>query len=691
MGLRSQLLLVSISILLLPWAGCQYVQEMEQVLRENQTQATAEKSALIAELIEQQLATQPEITPFKPNGSAFYSALRYQPVQVDGYDDDWQNHFSRPVNTTNTPFNAHIQKGLYRNRLYLFLKVNTQAIGYHNPGKPFQYSDHVRIITQSPDSKKKIQWLFFTSAPGQLQVMQWQSDQKQIRPTNNIEAWWQETPNGYHLELSIPASAILNTFDIEVHRAKKPSEPKAVISSQYNGQPSVWIKPIEAFTHLLAQQRYADQDAALVTPDGWPISPQRNWLHDSIDFAPQPDTGSMLSQAVQRFYRLLVDTLTPSSSQQSWPLQSADLGSFQTRFTIENLPLKNHQLGQWYQISTRNQSALLTVEPIYLNGELYGYLLLSKTADALISLTNQALQRVSHLTFITMLIVVAVLVLYASTLSWRIRSLKRNVELSISGEGKVSGFQPSHRGDEIGDLSRSFYQLLNRIEGYTDYLETLNGKLAHELRTPLAIVKSSLELVESQPGSETYLTRAEEGTERLRVILSAMSEASRVEQTIQQTDMQAFDLTVLLQNLQQAYQDAFGKNGELEFQFKSTTQQARVEGSPELLAQAMDKLIDNARSFADAGSNIELALEQDQQHYLIHVRNQGPTLPDNMENQIFDSLVSNRPQGSEAPHLGLGLFIVRLISEAHGGRASAKNLPQNNGVQFTIRLPALLQ
>jgi len=129
----------------------------------------------------------------------------------------------------------------------------------------------------------------------------------------------------------------------------------------------------------------------------------------------------------------------------------------------------------------------------------------------------------------------------------------------------------------------------------------------------------------------------------------------------------------------------------LEFQFTSTTQQARVEGSPELLAQAMDKLIDNARSFADAGSRIELALEQDQQHYLIHVRNQGPTLPDNMENQIFDSLVSNRPKGSEAPHLGLGLFIVRLISEAHGGGASAKNLPQNNGVQFTIRLPALPQ
>jgi len=247
----------------------------------------------------------------------------------------------------------------------------------------------------------------------------------------------------------------------------------------------------------------------------------------------------------------------------------------------------------------------------------------------------------------------------------------------------------------VGDLSRSYYSLLQRIRGYTDYLESLNGKLAHELRTPLAVVKSSLELARAQPESTAYLQRAEEGVERLRLLLSAMSEASRVEQTIQQAEQQPFDLVPLVNDLVAAYGDTYPEHP---FSALVSVPAAPLHGSPELMAQLLDKLVGNARDFAPPGSTISLSLgpttnprEGDGRgrQLLLAVRNTGPSLPPGPHQQLFDSLVSQRParQQGDHPHLGLGLYIVRLLADAHGGRVLARNLPDDTGVEFGVLLP----
>jgi signal transduction histidine kinase len=117
---------------------------------------------------------------------------------------------------------------------------------------------------------------------------------------------------------------------------------------------------------------------------------------------------------------------------------------------------------------------------------------------------------------------------------------------------------------------------------------------------------------------------------------------------------------------------------------------ALINGNPELLAQLLDKLVDNARDFAPAGSTIELGVSRYKQHWLLTVSNQGPTLPPNLEGQLFDSLVSQRDaeHRGDTPHLGLGLYIVRLIALAHHGQVEAHNRAQGDGVIFTITLPA---
>ena len=113
-------------------------------------------------------------------------------------------------------------------------------------------------------------------------------------------------------------------------------------------------------------------------------------------------------------------------------------------------------------------------------------------------------------------------------------------------------------------------------------------------------------------------------------------------------------------------------------------------GAPELIAQALDKLFDNARSFTPESGWIALRLTVVDDGLEISVANQGPSLPATMQGRLFDSLVSLREaRGGDSPHLGLGLYVVRLVAERHGGAAAANNLPNRDGVEFVLRLAGM--
>ena len=680
MGLRTQLLIVSLVVLLLPWGGCQYVQEMEQVLRSNQGQAMIEQTALLTRMVNQAV-TLPDASREAP----FYTPIRYQPVEMDGYGDDWRSHLTDTLVSKTTPLQATLQKGLYGDDLYLFLQVHDNQRQYHHPGHSYQRSDHVRIVTA--DATQGWTWLFFTSGPGRLQVYR-QRDDGPLREAQDVDAWWQESRQGYQLEIRIPRRELLTTLDLQVWDRNADDARAHLALSTRRGEPSRWLQPMASLQPLVQPWRTNGTDMTILDTQGWPLAPQKNWLNDPIEEpVVQLDQG-FVRQTLNRFYRFWIEQVTPRQNQASWPLQTASISRLQGRLPLERLALNRAQPeARWYRTDDDTRSTLLVTFPLYQQEQFRGYLVFTQNGEALLSLTNDALRRVTNRVALVLVLVVSVLILYASALSWRIRQLKQQAEAAISSEGKVTPFEPSRRNDEIGDLSRSYHQLLQRVRNYTGYLETLGGKLAHELRTPLAIVKSSLELAQATPGDNgEYLQRALEGSDRLRQILSAMSEASRVEQSIQQTEFQPFDLRALVDAMTQAYADTYPDH---DYQSHLPEEVAWVDGNPELLAQLLDKLVDNARDFAPAGTTIELGISRFKQQWLLTVSNQGPILPPNLEGQLFDSLVSQRDAEHKgaAPHLGLGLYIVRLIALAHHGQVEAHNRAQGDGVIFTITLP----
>ena len=101
----------------------------------------------------------------------------------------------------------------------------------------------------------------------------------------------------------------------------------------------------------------------------------------------------------------------------------------------------------------------------------------------------------------------------------------------------------------------------------------------------------------------------------------------------------------------------------------------------------LDKLVDNAADFSPPGSTITMVLEQDKKHVRINVINTGSLLLEGNNEALFQQLVTYRNNSDEKPHLGLGLFITRLIAEHHGGTVTASNLTDKSGVSFCISLP----
>jgi signal transduction histidine kinase len=186
------------------------------------------------------------------------------------------------------------------------------------------------------------------------------------------------------------------------------------------------------------------------------------------------------------------------------------------------------------------------------------------------------------------------------------------------------------------------------------------------------------------PSAEEYLGRLRHGTARLDAILVAMSEATELEQAIHNTVAQPFDLAAVVRSCCLAYADVYRDR---EIACRCTLPTAEVVGSGELAAQLLDKLVDNAVSFSASGSRIDIALDDVGRELVLSVTNRGPRLPAKMRGRLFDSLVSVREHRDGRPHLGLGLHIVALVADFHGGRCEADDLPDGSGVVFRVWFP----
>jgi dedicated sortase system histidine kinase len=329
--------------------------------------------------------------------------------------------------------------------------------------------------------------------------------------------------------------------------------------------------------------------------------------------------------------------------------------------------------------------------PIWNGDEVVGAVVVEESTNPILSVRSLALERLLVVTLAVFAFAAAVLIWFATRISTRIRRLRDEAETAIDAHGRIAHphsrlITAQNSGDEIGDLSRSFSAMLGKLSQHHAYLESMASRLSHELRTPIAVVRSSLENLKLAPAdARVYIERAEEGLRRLGTILTRMSEATRLEQGLASVEHESFDLAAVVAGCVEGYRLAYPAQP---FELGLPKEKTLASGSPDLAAQLLDKVVANAVDFSAAGARgepIRISLAVADGVIELGVENKGPPLPEAMRGKLFESMVSVRAgrhgEGTNVePHLGLGLYIARLIAEFHGGEVRARNLASGEGV-----------
>ena len=342
-----------------------------------------------------------------------------------------------------------------------------------------------------------------------------------------------------------------------------------------------------------------------------------------------------------------------------------------------------------------------SAQPVWVGDRVVGALVIEEHTGSRLGAYTRAIERLTLLTAAAMAASALALLAVGSITVARIVRLRGQAERAIDSRGRVVGsVREPLVSDEIGSLARSYGSVLERLRQHQQYVGNLRGRLVHELRTPIMVVRSSLENLAAEGGSmgaadpgvggdarrAAWLARARDGTQRLERIVASMGEAASLESMLADSELETVDLVALVRACIDGYRDVFAPQ---RFEFDSTIGSAPCPVVPEAIAQALDKLVSNAVDFARAGTTIVLSVRVRERVgmslYTIAVRNQGPPLPAAMRESLFDSMVSLREHRAGAgTHLGLGLYLVRLVSEFHGGEAFAHDVADGVEAGFTL-------
>ncbi len=674
MTLRRQLLLVSLLALLLPWAGCQFVRETESALRASQQQMLAGTARAIADSLSQYPDAFPAAEASTSVPRQLYAhALETSPV-VDGYFEDWPISESSLVPLPADAPRARYVLGSHAGQLYLFVAVSDPTVVYTTsaslaPSARAPWADRVVLASVTPPDDE-VHIAFAAEAPGAVMPFVENAFGFALEPT--IRAVWQDVPGGYQLEARLPRAQIGTHAGLLVEDVSDAARPGRRAASWEGTRLPVFVGPADALSDVA--RGLVQPGLRLIVTDaaGWRIA----------SVGSLQSAGAATPTGVSRWLRSTYDAVVEDGTPRAYA--EPDPGG-RERQDYVGAALAGEAGADWFRSREGSEAIVAVAQPIASGGRTLGAVILQQGTDAILSLTNRGLVRLLNTTLIAMLLVGGGLLGYATWLSRRIRRLSVAAASAADTRRPVTVLPSAAAMDEIGDLSRSFSSVLGQLGAYNEYLRTLASKLSHELRTPLAIVTSSLENLEQEPlgeASRSYTSRARDGAERLRRILGAMSEASRVEELMTSVETEHFALDAAIASAVGGYRDVYpARHFGLEVDAGAGYV---VEGAPELLIQLLDKLIDNAVSFSQDGDTIEIGVRRDGGAVRIDVSNPGPPLPAHMQGQMFDSMVSVRPR-SENTHLGLGLYVARLIADGHNGRIEARDI--DGGVRFSVWLP----
>jgi two-component system sensor histidine kinase ChvG len=691
--LRTKLLLLALTTLALPWAGCQYAREMETVLRESEQQSLLAVTTTIAGSLKgrRELLFRADSLP----GSEVSNPRDLTPVVfsgaplIDGRADEWDTNARNLLRVAGPGSDGlRLLAATHERWLYLALLVRDDRWIFDAADLRPLDSESIgdRVWLAFDDKRGGQQRLFFGSTgPGSVRARRIETQEygrEAAVEEPRIQGVWERAREGWVLEIGVPMSMVGQHLGVLIDDRDRRGAPRASYGTLEASDLRATGRLIAASPDLNDHLRQFSQPGIELT-----VTSSTGAVLTRLEAPALPGDYTRMRGFLPRMYRLFLDGgAIPRSVSQADRARAAEA---LTGRAARGAPATALFGGRY-----ENSVIVAAAAPIRSTDgkNIIGVIQLAQTADRWLTLRDRALTRLLNLTLFVTLFAVGAAFWFAGRMTLRISRLGAASETALSREGSLSRVLPEAEArDELGDLSRSFSSLLGRLDEYTGYLRTLAGKLAHEIRTPLTIIRSSLENLESEASAsggmgdnaKVYVARAREGSERLGAILTAMGAATRVEEAIAHSERQRFDLASLVRATVAAYGTAFPSR---RFACEVPPEAIEMNGAAELIVQMLDKLVDNAVDFSADGATITIVLRASDTEAEISVANPGAALPPETNKRLFESLWQSRAEADKRPHFGLGLYIVRLIAEFHGGSAQAANLPDHSGAIFSVRL-----
>ncbi|WP_425407867.1 ATP-binding protein [Hyphococcus sp.] len=271
--------------------------------------------------------------------------------------------------------------------------------------------------------------------------------------------------------------------------------------------------------------------------------------------------------------------------------------------------------------------------------------------------------------------------------------------ISAAGRARIPDF--TYRKDEIGELSASLKSMTQAIYARMEAIESFAADVSHELKNPLTSIRSAsetLQLAKTPEQQAKLLAVIQKDVARMDRLITDISNASRLDAELARETREAVGLGRLIKDIVASYGHTAG-DGAASVQFEEPMDEIYILGNPTALSQVIRNLIDNARSFSPEGGAVRLTLERAKTRHSksrIIVEDDGPGIPPDHLESIFNRFYTKRPQGSAfGNNSGLGLAISRQIVNSHGGRIFAENRLKNPedkdgdrlGARFIVELP----
>ena len=695
LGTKLALLGLPLALVVVPLLSSVLLAQMERW----SVQWQSEQQRRIAEGIAVSFYGRDDLFADLPVNLGEYDTLEARHIQkqprLDGAIDDWGDQAMPPVR-----FGAAGEDGSFALRLgtrpgmlYAYLEIVDDARVYRDPAVlRLDNADQVRVGFLQPDGEDG-RIVVTLSPTGDTTAYRMDSDWRfaQIGPPESaVRGFARETPSGYRVELRLPFSLLG--------------------SRRYFGLAFVDVDDADTRAIRATTQTYAESLLLAFR------SPELSTMLESLD---RSDMEVLVLDAERRLRAKVGSYRADQPRQPSWQMR---LLGWPTALA-DVLATVNEGVWRWFAggdgqtaqaedaedaqgVEDRVVASALSGTPIALprraegvrtilaghpirseRDAVIGTITVEQNINDILAFKREAMDQIALASLATVLVVPLFLVAFAGRLTWRIRGLRRAAAAAIDEHGRLrttvlgAGVQAA---DEIGDLARSIAAMLARLDRHHAFVRTMPRTLRHEIHNPLNTLTTSLEHLArnaARPGSK-YLESAERAVLRIGAIVQNLTDAANLEDSLTAEELEIIDI----QGLVHSYvNNCRATHGEQRFVFHSAPGPVYAEVADYRIEQMLDKLIDNAVDFHRAGSPITVCFSVRRDDWVVTVANRGPNLAAD-PGALFESLVSRRTPESKS-HFGLGLYVVRVIAEQHGGSARAVNLVDGSGVAVTVRLP----